>query len=115
MRVFDGDEDGSAVIDMGAYEFLSTSSFSLGDNSSWRLSDNSFQIYPNPVSDKLFISHIDKLKSIEILNISGEIIEIQKVDDNLASINTSNLSYGLYFIRIKTGEAEVIKKIVKLK
>ena len=70
-----------------------------------------FNIYPNPVSDKLYI---DTDADIEIYNINGQRINVQRtIINEQQSINVSNLQSGIYLVKIKLGSYEVIKKIVK--
>ncbi len=73
------------------------------------------KIYPNPVKDMLMISYSEDIESMEILSISGQVIISHECDDKLLEIETSSLPDGIYFIRIKVGNEEVTRKIVKIK
>ncbi|WP_271392273.1 T9SS type A sorting domain-containing protein [Aequorivita sinensis] len=76
-----------------------------------------FSIYPNPSFDTLNISstkQVGNLK-IHILSLEGKILNTQHIDFNKqTSIDVSNLSSGIYFLKIadESGRVEV-KKFVK--
>ena len=62
-----------------------------------------FQIllYPNPVTDKIFIKNINEPVQIKIKNILGQELESFITQKNeLKEINTTKLSSGLYFVNI---------------
>ena len=75
-----------------------------------------FTIGPNPVSSKLnvyFLNTDSVPRSITITNIGGQQIFSQKTKDNHFEINTSNLSWGVYFISVTSCGHTVTKKFVK--
>jgi hypothetical protein len=69
----------------------------------------SYRIYPNPVSNVLRITSKERLDYIKILNALGR--EVLSSYEN--EIHVSNLSSGLYFVKIVSGQKEAIEKIVK--
>lgn len=56
------------------------------------------QLFPNPVSDFIKISGITKAESVEIYNISGQLVRKEAFKDR---INVSELSAGTFMLRIK--------------
>ncbi|RZK12445.1 MAG: T9SS type A sorting domain-containing protein [Flavobacterium sp.] len=74
-------------------------------------------IYPNPANDVLNISLGDAgdlPSAYSIYNNLGQIIAQKKVASNAdLSINTSDLSSGIYFIRIEKETAVKTLKFVK--
>ena len=68
-------------------------------------------IYPNPTSHQLTIDTELKLSKITIIDITGKIIMITK--ENKRTINVTNLSDGIYFIKLNTDQKTIIKKFVK--
>jgi len=76
-----------------------------------------FNIYPNPVHDKVTIA-IPKLNrsqklNLTILNSLGEkILEKDFLNSEITDINVSGWDRGIYFIRMKAGDAESVRKIV---
>lgn len=68
---------------------LSTNDFYLND----------LTVYPNPTTDKLSISDFSKIKTFEIYDITGKLV--QKTKTILSnSINVSELNAGMYFLKL---------------
>ncbi|MCB4798389.1 S8 family serine peptidase [Neotamlana laminarinivorans] len=70
-------------------------------------------IYPNPVTDLLFIntgSEIDVKVTYRIVNMVGQIVKQGK---NSKEVDVSRLDSGVYFIEIKNGENIISKKFIK--
>ena len=69
-------------------------------------------IYPNPVNDKLFIETEVEIEEVVVYDIYGRQQTTVNGQQSL-TINVSNLSKGVYFVNVKTGVGNVVKKIVK--
>jgi hypothetical protein len=70
-------------------------------------------LYPNPVSQKLFIESPFREFSAEVISAEGaKLISTKslKIGDN---IDVSNLPAGLYFVVIYSGEARRVKRFIK--
>ena len=73
---------------------------------------NSISIYPHPLKDELIIESGDlNIETIQILDITGK--TIQQINDIQRTINVSQLSGGIYFVKIKTNKGELTKKVIK--
>ena len=71
-------------------------------------------IYPNPTSGQLFISsENNQIKSVSIFSVLGKKVK-EIVASSITSIDVSNLSKGIYFIKISSSEGNVVKKFIKL-
>lgn len=70
-------------------------------------------IYPNPTSSILNIEANELLDSVQIINILGQSLMTNQVDNSKVQVNTSNLSAGNYFIKITSANKVTIKKFVK--
>jgi len=71
-------------------------------------------IYPVPATSVLNISNVPNLRSIEILDVSGRVIETIKFSsDEVIQIPVYKLKRGLYLIRFKTTNGNLIRKFVK--
>ncbi len=66
------------------------------------------KIYPNPATDMLHVSG-DKIVSVEIFNLAG----IRIGQYNPSSINISNLSKGLYYVKIIMPDSKEIVPFIK--
>ena len=78
--------------------------------SSENLSVQNVTVYPNPVTNILFIGGIFDKFNIEIYSIIG-----QKISSHTATnqIDLSGLNNGIYLIKIKTESSTVVQKIIK--
>ena len=72
---------------------------------------SSFNIYPNPVEDRLVISTNETIRNIRIYNIIG--ITVYSNEGNINSIDMTNFNNGVYFINIKTDKEEITKQFIK--
>jgi len=72
----------------------------------------SFKIYPNPVSEQLFIaSEHYEIESVIIYSVSGKkIMEIDSIED---AIDVSSLSEDMYFVVVSTSEGKSVQKFIK--
>ena len=75
----------------------------------------SFNIYPNPVNDRLFIETEANVKEVAIYTLTGVMVG-QKTTDNgqqTLSIDVTNYNSGIYFVKVVTDNGEVVKRFVK--
>ena len=81
---------------------LATNDFSKGLTS----------IYPNPVSETLFISSENiPIQQMSIYSLSGK--KVMEVSENTGSIDVSSLSEGMYFLEIFSEGGKSVKKFIK--
>lgn len=79
------------------------------------LEDSHICIYPNPVSSDLNIKiENDGLAKMEILSITGKIVLDDTFEGGETSVNLSQLSKGIYIIKIQYNDVKYYEKIVKL-
>ena len=70
-------------------------------------------IYPNPTSNLLHIeANQTDISRIEIFDIQGKQV-MQVSATNLSEIDVSQLTNGMYFLKVRTSEGELTKKFVK--
>ncbi|HHH52346.1 MAG TPA: T9SS type A sorting domain-containing protein [Bacteroidetes bacterium] len=83
----------------------------------YEIENQSVIIYPNPVSDHLFIYSKDKLQlsRITIVNYFGEKIMSKKlILKHKNSINITDIPSGVYMIYIESNAKKIMKKIIKI-
>ena len=94
------------IIDLYESEILSTNTANYESN---------INIYPNPANDHIAIDfgNLDNVEdwSIKIINILGQ--EVLSQPMNTDKINVSELSKGVYIIRISDGVNQADKKFIK--
>ncbi len=78
-----------------------------------RTSANELLIYPNPASSQLFISH-NKNSKIEIINSMGCVVFTHQLIEGSVEINTSNFANGIYFVKLRSAQQELIQKLLIL-
>lgn len=90
--------------------FVSDTTLSISEN----LFENNIIIYPNPVSDTLHINNLMnstfEINDVQIFDNLGRLVLKQSVNND---IDITNLSKGIYFLKIKNIEgSSFIKKII---
>ena len=89
----------------------------------YQKSRNSFQltVSPNPVSGALvaaFILPAAMKSTLELLDVSQKVVlkafedKVCPAGENNIPLNTSGISKGIYFLRLRTGQAMDIAKVV---
>lgn len=77
---------------------------------------NTIRVFPNPISNQFNIQLLNEappIQSIELLNSSGKLVFREtKSIANGYQIELEILPDGLYFLRLKSSEAQVIKKLI---
>lgn len=69
----------------------------------------SFKIYPNPVNNNLLIDTALNIEAITIYTISGQKIGTYKTK----TIDTSQLTAGIYFIEVQTNGQKSVQRFIK--
>ena len=69
-----------------------------------------FKIYPNPVKNQINIVTNEKIIELQLFDVSGRNI---KIFTNEKTQDLSQLSKGIYFLKIKTNKGITVEKIIK--
>jgi hypothetical protein len=72
-----------------------------------------FSIAPNPAKDKITISATSDFNKVEVINFLGQIVIAQSNNGEKAEINVSNLTNGVYFVRVISENGASVQKFVK--
>jgi len=113
-------ENDQVVSENATYEFEVLNDLLLTANfqTALSVSDEStseFVIYPNPVSDLLYISHpsIQNFE-ISIFTLNGKLVVSKSVNQsNLSPIDLSSLPAGQYIFELKTSDQRFSSKFIK--
>jgi len=74
--------------------------------------DNPFKIFPNPVENIISIIHSGNLPTtVVIYSIEGKLVRQELVKEN--QIDISNLSKGIYILRLTNQEGTIDRRIIK--
>ena len=71
-----------------------------------------FNIYPNPVADRLFIETEANVEEVTIYTLTGVMV-YSEVDFNNNSINVSELNGGVYIMKVRTENGEAVRRFIK--
>jgi hypothetical protein len=71
---------------------------------------NEFNIYPNPATTQLTIAGSDKITSVAITNLLGQLVRSNHYDAELVKEDVSSLPAGVYLVKINGTE---VRKFVK--
>ena len=73
-----------------------------------------FSLYPNPVSDRLYVSHTGAAAlSVSVYDVSGKVVYTANALTPGTAINTEYLARGLYMVQISDGTSTERVKIIK--
>jgi hypothetical protein len=73
---------------------------------------NTVNIFPNPIRDNnLKIENLNEATDIHIYNITGQLIRTETAVMGNADIDVSNLSNGMYILKMQSGESIRTEKI----
>lgn len=126
VEYFDSAPWPTAADGLGSYLQLTNNNLDNNIASSWvasstNLSNNNFDInnynisiYPNPAKNKISVNSSIEINKIEIIDVYGKIISSENVKNTNYSIQVSNLSNGIYFIKLQTEIGIKIQKFIKI-
>lgn len=79
------------------------------------VSENNFSVFPNPTNNVInFSNNVNAtVNTIEIFDLNGRIIKSIKINATEGQVSVSDLSAGMYMMKISTDSGIVTKKIVK--
>lgn len=78
--------------------------------------NNLLSIYPNPINDFMTVSLVTEsvdVTTIYVINALGEIVVTEKATLSNTTLNTNNLTSGIYFVKIESKNGSAIKKFIK--
>lgn len=72
-----------------------------------------FSIVPNPAYNNIMITSGSSFNSVEVLNFLGQVVITQPNIGTSAKLDISNLTNGVYFVRVISDTGTSVKKFVK--
>ena len=86
-----------------------------GDNINDIEHNSALNIYPNPVEDELFLATEIHIEEIAIYDIYGRETISQQANETTSQqvINVDDLNSGVYFVKIKTDDGNIVKRFIK--
>jgi hypothetical protein len=72
-----------------------------------------FSLFPNPASDFINIKNAEAISTIEISNLSGQIVKKYRIQATTAQLNISSLKEGTYILKAYTLKGIVSRQFIK--
>jgi len=66
-------------------------------------------VYPNPVTEELFIRSATQIENVRIYSVQGKLV----LESSSTTLDVTSMQNGLYFIEIASDEGKEIHKIIK--
>jgi endonuclease I/chitodextrinase len=73
----------------------------------------SFKMYPNPTNGNRIYFSLTEAATIQIYTILGKLIQSKEVTKSKNNIDISNLSQGVYLLKVISGKQFITKKLIK--
>lgn len=70
-------------------------------------------LYPNPATDRITIDCSERINELSIYNLVGELVFQRQLNNNKNEIDVSNLSKGVYIIRVLSASGTMQQKLIK--
>lgn len=75
--------------------------------------DDSVKVYPNPSAGMVNIEASSAISSIELYDVQGRLVEVQKSAEMNISLDITTRAKGIYFVKIITERGVKVEKIVR--
>ena len=117
-RVVDLQAFGKADAEAGRPMYTTSFNYNPATNIA-ELAEGDLIIYPNPASDLVFIQDVngqDGKRELEIYSTNGSLVYKQSVsfENQRAVLKINELTAGIYYIKILSGEKPVVNRMIKL-
>ena len=78
------------------------------------VAENNFNIYPNPVYDRLYIEAETEIKEVVVYDVYGrhQVSETPSHQGNV-TVDVADMKSGIYFVKVVTENGETIKRFIK--
>lgn len=105
---------GGNFLEIGTIQALNIAKYGIY-NSINEVKETEFNLYPNPVTDKLTIQSTEYIHSVKVNNVLGEIIFTQNYSSakNEVEISVADLPAGFYLLRVQTKSGWSTGRFVK--
>ena len=75
--------------------------------------DKTIVIAPNPTKNNVTVSSKNKILSIQLFDVQGRILQTVLENKNSTTLDISNKSDGIYFLKVTTEVGSSVEKLVK--
>jgi hypothetical protein len=116
IRIWDGDNDGDTIVDMGAYEFGSPPVGIDNPIDYTSLQNDGFILFPNPAHATITIelsTQPSQNTTLTIFNINGQQLITQTIKEPQTEIDLTHLPTGIYIIKVWNDKEVMVQKVIK--
>ncbi len=85
----------------------------IASNVNNTIANNNISTYPNPANNIINFDNIDGVDNIQIVDITGKVIENISVNANKTSVKTSCFKPGLYIANLRKGNKVISVRFIK--
>lgn len=89
-----------------------TSTFTLLKNNEFK-TDTTIGVAPNPTKDKVKIKANSNIKTLQLFDIQGRLLQASTESNTEVSLDLSAKSNGIYFLKVTTEKGSKVEKILK--
>ena len=75
--------------------------------------DNTIKIHPNPAQNTVYINGNFNIKTVELYDAQGRLLQSSMINENATTIDITNKSKGVYFVKVLTEKGIRVEKLVK--
>ncbi|MBK8720749.1 MAG: T9SS type A sorting domain-containing protein [Saprospiraceae bacterium] len=75
--------------------------------------DPKLKIYPNPTYSVLNLENLNGYEKATIYDINGKLLVQKVISNDVEKIDLSNLTNGIYFLRLVNKNTDIVTKIIK--
>lgn len=75
--------------------------------------DNSIKIYPNPSNAVVNVKSNFNIKSIQLYDVQGRILQTNIIEENTTSLDITSKAKGIYFLKVITDRGIKVEKLLK--
>ena len=75
--------------------------------------DYSVVIAPNPTKNSINVNCNSNIQSIQLFDVQGRVLMTQLANNSQSTVDVSNYTNGIYFVKVLTGEGNKVEKIIK--
>jgi len=75
--------------------------------------DNTIKIHPNPAQNTVYINGNFSIKTVELYDAQGRLLQSSMINENETTMDITNKSKGVYFVKVSTEKGIRVEKLVK--
>jgi hypothetical protein len=84
-------------------------------NQNVEVTEGLLSIYPNPATNMVMVNSSEKISHLKVLDLLGNIVYEEDAMKNMAQLNTSAYSKGIYFVVVNTEKQNFTRKLQIIK